>query len=116
MGCVAPGLWAHPRDASWRYKDTDCCVELARLLERGKFDGLFLADVLGVYDVYQGSHDAALHQAAQVPVNNPLLVVPELQRRGLSLPRALLGIEILRMLAFRTTRNSHHRRALPTTA
>ncbi|WP_425048569.1 hypothetical protein, partial [Pseudomonas aeruginosa] len=25
-----------------------------RLLERGLFDGLFIADILGVYDVYQG--------------------------------------------------------------
>ncbi len=79
MNCVghqAPGLWAHPRDESWRYKDADYWVELARLLERGKFDGLFLADVLGVYDVYQGSHEAALRQAVQVPVNDPLLLVP----------------------------------------
>jgi len=79
MNCVghqAPGLWAHPRDESWRYKDPDYWVSLARLLERGKFDGLFLADVLGVYDVYQGSHDTALRQATQVPVNDPLLLVP----------------------------------------
>ena len=79
MNCVghqAPGLWAHPRDESWRYKDADYWVELARLLERGKFDGLFLADVLGVYDVYQGSHEQALRQAVQLPVNDPLLLVP----------------------------------------
>ena len=79
MNCVghqAPGLWAHPRDESWRYKDAEYWVSLARILERGKFDGLFLADVLGVYDVYQGSHEAALRQAVQVPVNDPLLLVP----------------------------------------
>ena len=29
-------------------------------VERGLFDGLFLADVLGVYDVYGGSQDAAV--------------------------------------------------------
>jgi alkanesulfonate monooxygenase SsuD/methylene tetrahydromethanopterin reductase-like flavin-dependent oxidoreductase (luciferase family) len=38
-------------------------VALARLLERGLFDTLFIADVLGVYDVYQGSRDAALRHA-----------------------------------------------------
>lgn len=37
---------------------------------------MFLADVLGTYDVYQGSRDAAVKQAAQVPVNDPMLVVP----------------------------------------
>ena len=51
-------------------------VELAQLLERGLFDGLFLADVLGVYDVYGGSVDTALRDAVQVPVNDPLLIIP----------------------------------------
>ncbi len=39
------------------------------------FDGLFLADVLGVYDVYGGTVDAALTDAVQVPVHDPLLVI-----------------------------------------
>ncbi len=30
-----------------QYKDLEYWVDLARLLERGKFDGLFIADVLG---------------------------------------------------------------------
>ena len=78
MNCVghqSPGLWAHPRDRSWQYKDLEYWVDLAKQLERGKFDGLFIADVLGIYDVYNGSGDAALRQAAQVPVNDPLALV-----------------------------------------
>ena len=51
-------------------------IELARTLERGLFDGLFLADVLGVYDVFGGDARAALTHAAQIPVNDPLLLVP----------------------------------------
>ena len=31
-----------------------CYEETARLAERGKFDGIFLADIVGVYDVYRG--------------------------------------------------------------
>src|SRR5438067_5063668 len=57
MNCVvhqSPGLWTHPRDRADRYNTLDYWVELAKLLERGKFDALFLADVLGVYDVYRG--------------------------------------------------------------
>lgn len=50
--------------------------ELARTLERGLFDGIFLADVTGVYDVYGGSPSAALRAAAQVPANDPFLLVP----------------------------------------
>jgi len=79
MNCVAhqsPGLWQHPRDRSKDYARLDYWVELAQTLERGKFDGLFLADVLGVYDVFGGTADAALKHAIQVPVNDPLLLVP----------------------------------------
>ncbi|OMQ44490.1 LLM class flavin-dependent oxidoreductase [Ensifer sp. 1H6] len=79
MNCVghqSPGLWTHPRDQSWRYKDLDYWVHLAKTLERGKFDGLFIADVLGVYDVLNGNLDAALRHSAQVPVNDPLQLVP----------------------------------------
>lgn len=79
MNCVvhqSPGLWRHPRDRSRDYRRLQPWVELARTLERGLFDGLFLADVLGVYDVYGGSPDAALASAAQIPVNDPLLLVP----------------------------------------
>ena len=63
MNCVAhqsPGLWRHPDDQSHRYTDLSYWTELAQLLERGKFDGLFIADVLGTYDVYGGTHEAAL--------------------------------------------------------
>jgi long-chain alkane monooxygenase len=79
MNCVvhqSPGLWTHPRDRADRYNTLDYWVELAQLLERGKFDALFLADVLGVYDVYRGSPDAAIANAVQMPVNDPLLLIP----------------------------------------
>ena len=72
----SPGLWTHPRDNSHRYKDPDHWTELARLLEAGRFDAIFLADVLGVYDVYQGSADAALRHGVQAPLNDPLALVP----------------------------------------
>ncbi|MFD1039695.1 LLM class flavin-dependent oxidoreductase [Virgibacillus byunsanensis] len=75
-GHQSPGLWTHPEDQSHRYKDSDYWIELAQILEKGQFDAVFLADVLGTYDVYQGSRDAAIRQGAQSPVNDPLLVVP----------------------------------------
>jgi long-chain alkane monooxygenase len=79
MNCVAhqsPGLWRHPRDRSRDYRRLEGWVALAKTLERGLFDGLFLADVLGVYDVFGGSPEAALRHATQTPVNDPLLLVP----------------------------------------
>lgn len=75
MNCVghqSPGLWAHPRDRSWKYKDLDYWQDLARTLESGVFDGIFIADVIGYYDVYKGDNYHAIHQAAQIPVNDPL--------------------------------------------
>ena len=59
MNCVAhqsPGLWRHPRDRSRDYKRLSYWIELAQILERGLFDGLFIADVLGVYDVSAATH------------------------------------------------------------
>ncbi|WP_432547311.1 LLM class flavin-dependent oxidoreductase [Kineococcus sp. SYSU DK004] len=75
MACVghqAAGLWARPEDRSADYRTLEHWTSLARLLERGGFESLFLADVLGVYDVHGGSRDAAVRAAAQVPVNDPL--------------------------------------------
>lgn len=76
VGHLSPGLWRHPRDQATRYTDIHYWVELAKTLERGCIDGLFIADVLGVYDVYGANADAALRNAAQVPVNDPLQLVP----------------------------------------
>ncbi|WP_223693702.1 LLM class flavin-dependent oxidoreductase [Leifsonia poae] len=76
VGHLSPGLWRHPRDESRRYLDLDYWVQLAQTLERGLIDAVFIADVLGVYDVYGGSRDAALSGGVQVPVNDPLQLVP----------------------------------------
>src|SRR5690349_17590567 len=78
MNCVAhqsPGLWTHPRDRTAEYNRLPYCLDLAKTLERGRFDGLPLADVLGVYDVYGGSPMAALRTATQTPATDPLLVI-----------------------------------------
>ncbi|MCS0470269.1 LLM class flavin-dependent oxidoreductase [Curtobacterium flaccumfaciens pv. betae] len=78
MNCVAhqsSGLWRHPRDRSRDYRDLTYWTDLAKTLERGAFDGIFIADVLGTYDVYGGSNEAALRTGSQVPVNDPILLV-----------------------------------------
>jgi alkanesulfonate monooxygenase SsuD/methylene tetrahydromethanopterin reductase-like flavin-dependent oxidoreductase (luciferase family) len=40
-------MWAHPRDRSTEYNTIQYWQDLARLAERGKFDGIFLADIVG---------------------------------------------------------------------
>jgi hypothetical protein len=39
------GMWRVPEDASPRYKDLDHWVNLAKLLEQGRFDAVFFADI-----------------------------------------------------------------------
>ncbi|NNB23394.1 NtaA/DmoA family FMN-dependent monooxygenase [Pseudomonas fragi] len=75
IGHINHGLWTHPRDNSTRFNTLEYWTELAQLLERGLFDGLFIADIVGVYDVYQQSVDVPLKEAIQLPVNDPLLLV-----------------------------------------
>ncbi|MCX7373967.1 MAG: LLM class flavin-dependent oxidoreductase [Alphaproteobacteria bacterium] len=76
VGHIQHGMWTHPRDRSTEYLRLDHWLDLARLLERGLFDGLFLADVLGIYDVLGGSADAAIRNGVQVPLLDPMLLVP----------------------------------------
>ncbi|MBB1022986.1 MULTISPECIES: LLM class flavin-dependent oxidoreductase [unclassified Dietzia] len=75
VGHQLPGLWRHPADRSRDYRDLTHWTRLARLLEEGLFDGIFLADALGPYDVYGGSADAALRTAAKIPMNDPMMLV-----------------------------------------
>lgn len=75
VGHINHGLWAHPRDRSTDYKKISYWTSLAKTLERGLFDGIFIADIIGVYDVYQKSVELTLKESIQLPVNDPLLLV-----------------------------------------
>jgi len=70
------GQWKNPIDHSTQYKTLTYWTDIAQELERGYFDGIFLADVMGVYDVYGGNADAALRSGTQVPCNDPLMIIP----------------------------------------
>ncbi|MBG6182438.1 FMN-dependent oxidoreductase (nitrilotriacetate monooxygenase family) [Arthrobacter sp. CAN_A214] len=72
----SPGLWRHPANRADQYNTLEYWTDLAQTLERGKFDALFLADVLGIYDVYKNSSAPALRDGDQVPLNDPFFQVP----------------------------------------
>lgn len=76
VGHINHGLWTHPRDTSVDYHSLEYWTRLARTLEEGGFEALFLADILGVYDVYQHNIDVTAAEAIQLPVNDPMLLVP----------------------------------------
>jgi len=75
-GFMPPGQWTNPRDLALNYLDLAHWADLARLLERGKFDGVFIADVLGNLDVYGGNADAAIRSGGWTPCNDPMMLVP----------------------------------------
>jgi alkanesulfonate monooxygenase SsuD/methylene tetrahydromethanopterin reductase-like flavin-dependent oxidoreductase (luciferase family) len=79
MNCVSHithGLWRLPGNSRERFNDIEYWLELARTLEDGGFDAVFLADVIGTYDTFRGSAATAIRQGLQIPSNDPLLIVP----------------------------------------
>jgi len=81
MNCVShiqQGLWTRDDTRQREYASLEPWMELAKLLERGRFDALFLADVAGLYDIYKGGPDTVIREAMQVPVNDPMLLIPAL--------------------------------------
>lgn len=79
MNCVSHihhGQWVRSDTRQVEYNTLEPWLELAQILERGRFDALFLADVVGTYDSYGGSRDAAVEEGLQIPVNDPSLLIP----------------------------------------
>ncbi|MEX3600016.1 5,10-methylene tetrahydromethanopterin reductase [Kocuria sp. WRN011] len=78
MTCVdhqSFGLWRHPRSKATEYNTIEYWTNLAKTLEKGKFDALFLADVVGIYDIYKNSAAPSVSDGAQVPVNDPFMQI-----------------------------------------
>jgi FMN-dependent oxidoreductase (nitrilotriacetate monooxygenase family) len=75
VGHIQHGMWSHPRDRSTEYNTLGYWQDLAQTAERGLFDGIFLADITGVYDVYKDSPAPSIVNSVQLPVNDPMLLV-----------------------------------------
>jgi FMN-dependent oxidoreductase (nitrilotriacetate monooxygenase family) len=79
MACVSHithGLWPLPGNQRHRFDELSYWLELAQILEDGGFDGVFLADVIGAYDVFRGGPETALREGLQSPNLDPLLLIP----------------------------------------
>ena len=79
MNCVSHihhGLWRRADTQQLKYTSLDTWVDLAKALEKAKFDSLFLADVSGVYDTYKGGPETSIREAMQIPINDPTLLIP----------------------------------------
>lgn len=73
-GHLAPGLWRHPDQGPQTLQHW---IDLAKKLEEAKFHGIFFADVLGIYDVYNGN-GPALASGAQIPILDVHLIISAL--------------------------------------
>lgn len=91
VGHLSPGQWKvristphpatiltwhiqNPADKSATKRKLDYWINLAKLLERGGINALFLADTYGGYDTYEGKLDECIRRAAQWPVTDPTIV------------------------------------------
>ena len=91
------GLWRHPDTKQTEFNDLGTWIELAKLLEAGKFDALFLADVIGVDPAYRGSWDTYVKEAVQIPAND-----------SAALAAALIGVTENLGLVFTSSILSEH--------
>ncbi len=64
----------NPKDKSATKRKLDYWIDLAKLLERGDINALFLADTYGGYDTYEDSLDNCIRRAAQWPMTDPTIV------------------------------------------
>lgn len=70
-GHIIQGTWRRPSARQADFNNLDHWVELARTLERGKFDAIFFADVVGLYAPYRGDERKYFEAGLQVPSNDP---------------------------------------------
>jgi FMN-dependent oxidoreductase (nitrilotriacetate monooxygenase family) len=75
---VYHGLWRHPESRQTELNKLSTWVELAQILEKGKFDALFLADVIGIDKAHRGAWDAYLEGGIHVPANDPTVLAAAL--------------------------------------
>ncbi|KAF3766549.1 Nitrilotriacetate monooxygenase component A/pristinamycin IIA synthase subunit A [Cryphonectria parasitica EP155] len=75
IGHLSPGQWKNPKDKSATKRNLEYWIELAKLLERGNINALFLADTYGGYDTYEGSLDNCIRRAAQWPMTDPTIPI-----------------------------------------
>lgn len=65
------GMWRHPETRN-AYFDPETYEHIARVLEEGRFDSLFFADILGISDYYNGSYDTLLGKGGQLGLLDPI--------------------------------------------
>lgn len=71
---ILQGVWRRPDARQTDFNSLDHWVRLAQVLERGRFDVLFFADVVGLYGDYGGSYEKYVETGLQIPSNDPSVI------------------------------------------
>ncbi|OZC97156.1 LLM class flavin-dependent oxidoreductase [Rhodococcus sp. 06-235-1A] len=91
---IVHGAWRKPEAEQTDFSSLEHWVSLAKELERGKFDFIFFADVVGLYDDYQGSWEKFVESGLQIPSNDPTVIASAIayatEHLGIALTSSIL--------------------------
>ena len=71
---ILQGVWRQPDAGQTNFNSLEHWVHLAKVLERGRFDFIFFADVIGLYGDYGGSYEKYVNAGLQIPSNDPSVI------------------------------------------
>jgi len=72
------GQWRRPDAGQREFNDVDTWIRLAKLLEEARFDGMFFADVTGLYGDADAPYDVYVREGLQIPSNDPTVLLSAL--------------------------------------
>lgn len=78
---IIHGLWRDPAGEQVRFNELELWTDLAVRLERGGFDAIFFADVIGLYHDFRGGPEFHAELGLQIPSNDPMVILSALAAR-----------------------------------
>ena len=75
---ILHGAWRRPDARQIEFNSLELWVELAKELEAGLFDVVFFADVIGLYNDFNGSYRKHVEAGLQIPSNDPSVILSAL--------------------------------------
>ena len=75
---IQHGQWRHPDARQADFNDVDVWIRLAKRLEEGLFDGIFFADVVGLYGPADGDYTVNVREGLQIPSSDPSVLLAAL--------------------------------------
>ena len=75
---ILHGVWRRPDARQTEFNSLELWVKLAKELEAGLFDVIFFADVVGLYNDFNGSSRKHVESGLQIPSNDPSVILSAL--------------------------------------